>query len=74
MWKKGSTNISLYTTENSDKNKFIVKLIAIAFLWTQGWIMHLFLQNSVCWGKWAIDFCLESVNTSWEPVNTAIIK
>lgn len=42
MWKKGSTNISAYTTEDSEKSKFIVKLIAVAFLWTQDHIMHPF--------------------------------
>lgn len=42
LWKKGSTNISAYTTEDSEKNKFIVKLIAVAFLGTQDRIMHPF--------------------------------
>lgn len=42
LWKEGSTNISAYTTEDSEKNKFIVKLIAVAFLGTQDHIMHPF--------------------------------
>lgn len=47
MRKKGSTNIFVNTTEVTDKSKFIIKLIAIAFLGTQGCTMHLFLQNRV---------------------------
>lgn len=42
LWKKGSTNISTYTTEDNEKSKFIVKLIAVAFLGTQDRIMHPF--------------------------------
>lgn len=42
LWKKGSTNISAYTAEDNEKSKFIVKLIAVAFLGTQDRIMHPF--------------------------------
>lgn len=40
--KEGSTNISAYTAEDNEKSKFIVKLIAVAFLGTQDRIMHPF--------------------------------